>query len=315
MKKLKFKIGSLKAPITLTILILFTLSILAQDSNVLIGLNSPAYGVKIKTNFPGYNGGWARGFIITNRNNTEDYIQFGALGVATNGVTTLSYGYIGKKYNDTYMVFKPSGKKIGIGTNDPLAKLDVNGRAACHTSFTVGKHDDNHRGLVIDNAGSYGWNLMELKNVQGSKMIVKGNGNVGIGTTAPTKKLHVQGDSFLSGKVQIGNVSTTSNQYDLFVEKGILTEQVKVAVKSTGEWSDYVFEEDYNLMPLRELENYVSKNKHLPNVPSAEEVVKEGINMAKMDAKLLEKIEEAYLYIIELKQEVEQLKTQVNSNQ
>lgn len=118
-----------------------------------------------------------------------------------------------------------------------------------------------------------------------------------------------------ANKVAIGNVDTNPKDYQLFVEKGILTEQVKVAVKSTGEWSDYVFEEDYNLMTIEELENYVSKNKHLPNVPSAEEVVKNGIDMAQMDAKLLEKIEEAYLYIIELKQEVEQLKTQINNKQ
>jgi len=113
--------------------------------------------------------------------------------------------------------------------------------------------------------------------------------------------------------VKIGNVSTSSfNNYKLFVEKGILTEKVKVAVKNTADWSDYVFEEDYEMMPIDQLEDFVNTNKHLPNVPSAQEMVDEGLDVATMDAKLLEKIEEAHLYIIELHKELKELKVQLN---
>ncbi len=110
-----------------------------------------------------------------------------------------------------------------------------------------------------------------------------------------------------SGFAVIGNVTTNSN-YKLFVETGIRTEKVKVAVKGTPNWADYVFNKDYKLLSLGEVETYIQKNKHLPGVPSAEEVVKEGIDMATMDAKLLEKIEELTLYMIELKKENEMLK-------
>jgi len=135
---------------------------------------------------------------------------------------------------------------------------------------------------------------------------------VGIGIAHPAYKLHVNGD-FKANKAIIGSVTSTPGSYKLFVEKGILTEKVRVAVKNSSQWADYVFEEDYDLMPINELQDYISENKHLPNVPSANEVVKDGIDMAQMDATLLEKIEEAYLYIIKQQQEIEGLKKAIKS--
>jgi len=112
---------------------------------------------------------------------------------------------------------------------------------------------------------------------------------------------------FTLTRVAGNGANIVAGDYKLFVENGILTEKCKVAVKSTNFWSDYVFEEDYEMMDIEELEDYVSENKHLPNVPSAEEVVENGIDVATMDAKLLEKIEEAYLYIINLNKKVDAL--------
>ena len=98
--------------------------------------------------------------------------------------------------------------------------------------------------------------------------------------TESDKLMQVKG----TGQVLIGNTNTPSG-YKLYVESGILTEKVKVAVKNSGNWADYVFDKKYNLLSLKEVERYIKTNKHLPNVPSAEEVVKEGIDMATMDAK------------------------------
>jgi hypothetical protein len=111
------------------------------------------------------------------------------------------------------------------------------------------------------------------------------------------------------GKVSIGTVTTpgSSTDYRLYVQSGILTEKVKVALKTTSDWADYVFDKHYKLMPLNQLEQFLNQNKHLPNFPSAEEVVKNGIDVAKMDAKLLEKIEELTLYLIQLNKKVEAL--------
>jgi hypothetical protein len=103
-----------------------------------------------------------------------------------------------------------------------------------------------------------------------------------------------------TGKARIGSATlTTPGTYKLYVEQGILTEKVVVAIANSTEWADYVFAPGYHLTPLAEVEKFVNKNHHLPNVPSAREVVKNGVNLAAMDAKLLEKIEELTLYLIE----------------
>jgi hypothetical protein len=118
----------------------------------------------------------------------------------------------------------------------------------------------------------------------------------------------------VDGKVSIGSpVGGTPGTYRLYVREGILTEKVKVAVDGSALWADYVFAPDYKLRPIEEVAAFIKKNRHLPGVPSAEEITKEGLDVATMDAKLLEKIEEMMLYIIDLKQEVEQLKKQNSS--
>lgn len=120
-----------------------------------------------------------------------------------------------------------------------------------------------------------------------------------------------------TGKVVIGDdLSLTSSSgsnstptgYKLYVQGGLITEKIKVALASSAtDWSDYVFEPDYKLMPLEKVEDFLKKNKHLPNVPSAEEMVAGGLDVAKSDAKLLEKIEELTLYLIDLNKQVKLL--------
>ena len=71
-------------------------------------------------------------------------------------------------------------------------------------------------------------------------------------------------------------------------------------------WADYVFKKDYSLKSLEEVEKHINEKGHLPNVPSAKEVVENGINVAEMDAKLLEKIEELTLYSIEQNKKIKE---------
>jgi hypothetical protein len=113
------------------------------------------------------------------------------------------------------------------------------------------------------------------------------------------------------GKIQIGNVDVSPNGYKLFVEEGILTEKLKVAIKSTNEWSDFVFNSDYKLKSLDDVGNFIKKYKHLPDVPSADEMVNSGLDVATMDSKLLQKIEELTLYLLEQKKENEELKKRI----
>ncbi len=98
-----------------------------------------------------------------------------------------------------------------------------------------------------------------------------------------------------------------SDLYRLYVQDGIRTERVRVDVASLNGWADYVFEEDYQMMPLAELESYIQKNKHLPGVPSAQQVVEEGIDLAEMNKVLLEKVEELTLRNIYLDKRLDDL--------
>ncbi len=134
-------------------------------------------------------------------------------------------------------------------------------------------------------------------NLSNHILIADGSGNI---------RIHVNNE----GKVKFGNVSTPGD-YRLYVEKGILTEKVKISLKSSSDWADYVFDENYELLPLQDLEIYIKENKHLPGIPSATQLVEEGIDIGNMQAKQMEKIEELTLYIIELKKEIDLLKTKI----
>jgi trimeric autotransporter adhesin len=115
-----------------------------------------------------------------------------------------------------------------------------------------------------------------------------------------------------TGALLIGPITTAQPAgYKLYVTDGILTEKVKVSLSSTLDWSDYVFDKAYQLKPLEQVEEYINFNKHLPEVPSATEMVATGLDVAQMDALLLKKIEELTLYMIELKKENEKMKQQI----
>ncbi|HEX8547396.1 MAG TPA: hypothetical protein VF691_10575 [Cytophagaceae bacterium] len=119
-----------------------------------------------------------------------------------------------------------------------------------------------------------------------------------------------------NGKVVIGDednsLNISSSSYSLFVEKGILTERLKVAVGNSSNWADYVFDKNYKRLSLSEVERFVNKNKHLPGIPSGDEMVKNGMDVLEMNAKLLEKIEELTLHTIELNKKYEALEKTVN---
>jgi hypothetical protein len=227
-----------------------------------------------------------------NVNTTDNISRTGNVSIGTTSTAVSG----GPKFQVQAMTSSPFGIPTGTSASISLDRSDGNRSAVslCDYGGTWGGR------LIVGISGNTSTGLSEV-------FSVFDGGSTMIGTSSSTgTMLNVKG-----GNVIIGSVSTPAG-YKLFVETGILTEKLKVAVKTTGNWSDYVFDKDYKLLSLGEVESYIKKNKHLPGVPSAEDVVKNGIDMATMDAKLLEKIEELTLYMIEMKKENEAIRKEMD---
>ena len=170
----------------------------------------------------------------------------------------------------------------------------------------------------------------------GGGLTIAQNGNVGIGINIPLAKLDVNGSfkassANISGAFSAQNASISSTLTANTISasnaniSGSLTanllsvpnakiagllcaQEVRVSYSGSPCWPDFVFEKDYKLMPLNEVEQYIAINQHLPNIPSVTDVETNGIDLGEMNAKLLQKIEELTLYVIELQKQVNELK-------
>ncbi len=108
---------------------------------------------------------------------------------------------------------------------------------------------------------------------------------------------------FYNGNVAIGRSNVPSG-FNFAVDGKIVTKEVKVTLDN---WSDFVFKPDYYLMPIRQLEEFIIQNKHLPSIPTENDIKESGVILGEMDAKLLQKIEELTLYMIEQNKRIEKL--------
>lgn len=100
---------------------------------------------------------------------------------------------------------------------------------------------------------------------------------------------------YYEGNVAIGRINVPSG-FNFALDGKMITKEVKVTLDG---WSDFVLKPEYSLMPIQEVENYILLNNHLPSIPTEKEVKENGINIGDMNAKLLQKIEELTLYMIE----------------
>jgi len=151
-----------------------------------------------------------------------------------------------------------------------------------------------------------------------------GSANVFLGYQAGydelgSNKLYIQNDStaipliygdFATNQVGIDTKSIPTG-YHFAVAGKIAVEEVLIGLESS--WPDYVFNVDYDLPTIREVETFIAQNGHLKDIPTAEEVQEHGILQGEMDAKLLKKIEELTLYVIELNERIQTLEEAVNS--
>ena len=116
----------------------------------------------------------------------------------------------------------------------------------------------------------------------------------------------------VSGQGNVGVGTNDCSTYKLNVKGKIGCEEVNVR---TFPWCDYVFEPDYKLMPLYELQQYINANKHLPEIPDAKTVEGDGLDLGTMSTLHMKKIEELTLYILELQKQIDELKKQVENLQ
>jgi len=115
----------------------------------------------------------------------------------------------------------------------------------------------------------------------------------------------------IQGNGSIGIGTAITNGYKLAVKGSVVATSVKVQLMDV--WPDYGFEKSYKRPSLSELEHYVNTEKHLPEMPSAQAVSKDGIDLGDMNASLLKKIEELTLYLIEQNKEIEILKEKLSN--
>jgi hypothetical protein len=224
---------------------------------------------------------WPIGNIAARRetalnNNIAGYMQF---------ATADSGGGLAERVRIT------STGNVGIGTTSPQSGLHV-----------FRWSDENSGGISFGGSGTYdaflGFAYLNPPNTDMLRIsrfdhgtrnnrvdfvsINAANGNVGIGTTNPSEKLSVK------GRIRAQEVVVDNNN-----------------------WSDYVLADDYKLQPLSDVEAQIKTNKHLPGVPSAQEVAEKGVSVGDMQAMLLAKIEELTLHQIAQEKELNALRTEV----
>jgi hypothetical protein len=190
---------------------------------------------------------------------------------------------------------------VGIGTSSPTVKLHIR------------SDQSNQSGVRLENLTSTSpataLNQTKFLTVDASGTIVLGSSNSSAREAAQglwQQRGELIGSAQGTGVVIGTGIDKTPLGYKLYVAEGILTEKVKVAIRTTQDWSDHVFKAGYRLSSLSDVEAHIKRTGHLPGLPSATDVVAEGIDLGQMDAKLLAKIEELTLYTIALEKKNQQ---------
>ena len=215
-----------------------------------------------------------------------------------------------------------SAGHVGVGTTAPSAMLDIHNQLGQNTTphialnggFSISNINNNNevvfrnmKELRFTDTDAWDWDAWAgiAYRAAERKLVIGGSKSSYL-----THNVEQEIDVIFDGVAHVGIGTTNPGNYKLAVNGHVKAKQIEV--NSSG-WSDFVFEDGYVLKDLEEVEAYIDKNNHLPDVPSEKEVMENGINLGKMDAILLQKIEELTLYMIELKKDNEALWAQMKA--
>jgi len=233
----------------------------------------------------------------------QDSIRWGVYGGGTGGVGWMS------NFNA-----KSGNVNFGNTTNDTY-RLTLSGK-----DYALGFY--NEAGNYFGNVTSNATNDLQIESSYGSAFLggfpatnillnppssylFSFPGNVGVNTSTPNASLHVGGDVYIGT-----SAGTPATGYKLSVKGKIICEEAKVQLSAS--WPDYVFADNYQLMSLDNFEKNIKALKHLPNIPAAKEMEANGIELGDMNRRLLEKVEELSLYIIQLNNRLKTLEKVAN---
>ena len=184
-------------------------------------------------------------------------------------------------------IYNTNSGNVGIGTSNPQWPMHMSRSSSNHVSFVVeNTYGGSTRTYLLTMPGksmisaTHDFAIETLNGTWTDKFTIKAAGNVGIGTTSPDYKLDVVGI--------------------------IRAHEVLV---NTQKGADFVFDDDYRLRSLAEVEQFIIENKHLPDIAPADEMIENGVNMGELQIQLLQKIEELTLYVIELEKRLSEMET------
>jgi hypothetical protein len=276
------------------------------------------------------------GDVLIRKNiNVTETVKGNRLEVANGGI-------VFKNMNASTTPLNPNGKSLSLDNsgnvilvrNEPV-KVETNWQAVGNDltngnsgTVFIGKNLEVSSGVSATNltikTGKIKFDNLSSNSPSGASngkvLTLDSDGNViltndGIGNTDPGqwKKTENRVELKQNSQVVIGDgITQFPDAYNLFVSKGILAEHVRVAVPNSASWADYVFKPDYRLMPLREIEKFITTYGHLPKMYSAKEVVKRGMDVLEMSVKLLEKVEELTLYAIDADKRIKLLEQRLD---
>ncbi len=224
---------------------------------------------------------------------------------------------------DGTSLFKDAATFTKTGHNSVMnfensAYFSAKNTEGTNEQYLVPRFSDDKMYLTIGNNGfimrrynGTDWNSFLITTDANDKVQIHQPTYIGAGTPSAVLtnnyqlaiggKLNVNGFTYIGTGTPSDNIK---NNYLLAVDGKFVAKEVRA---STTEWADFVFDDSYELRDLSEVEEFIEENHHLPDVPSEKEVIEDGVNLGKMDAILLQKIEELTLYVIQLEKKVDKL--------